>query len=232
VAPLGDRAAVLGWAADNCKNAVDPITGTVLVNADTAALQELIRLHDRTCTLATPLNAQVAADHKAGRSSAVPSNPTQPLTLDDFRALRDAMRRRDPAYKIPQRRHTQPPSEWQLVIRPATSSPDFLSAAYVDVTQGRTTAYGVEYPPEAYRVDLGYLPAHAPTGAQCSTSMVQDLLTRLARSNRLLVPVAGGWKPPAGFPFSKAHWQHAKRADRFTRLCKDLAKLLTAAAPE
>jgi hypothetical protein len=102
----------------------------------------------------------------------------------------------------------------------------------VDSTLGRTTPYGVEYPPEAYRVELGYLPASTPSGAQCAASMVQDLLTRLARSNRLLVPVAGGWKPPAGFPFSKSHWQHAKRAERFTRLCKDLAKLYNVADPE
>jgi hypothetical protein len=227
VAPLGDRPAVLGWTVENCKNALDPLTHTVLVNADTTALQELIRLHDRTCTFATPLNRHVATDHKAGRISTVPDVPTQPLTLDDFRALRDAMRRRDPAYKIPQRRHAPPPPEWQLVVaQDRRSGPDFLSVAYVDVTRGIRTASGIEYPPEAYRVDLGFLPARTPTGAQCSTAMVQDLLTRLARSNRLLVPVAGGWTPPAGFPFAKSHWQHAHRADRFTRLCKDLAKLL------
>jgi hypothetical protein len=230
VAPLGDRPAILGWAAENCKNAVDPLTNTVLVNADTTALQELIRLHDRTCTLATPLDRQVATDHKAGRISTVPDSPTQPLTLDDFRALRDAMRRRNPAYKIPQRRHAPPPPEWQLIItQDRRSGPDFLSVAYVDVTRGIRTPTGIEYPPEAYRVDLGFLPMRTPTGAQCSAQMVQDLLMRLSRSNRLLVPVAGGWKPPAGFPFAKSHWQHAHRADRFTRLCKDLAKLLTIA---
>jgi hypothetical protein len=227
VAPLGDRATVLGWAAENCENAVDPLTNTVLVNADTSALQELIRLHNRTCTLATPLDRHVAADHKAGRISIVPGTPAQPLALDDFRALRDAMRRRNPAYKIPQRRHAPPPPEWQLVISRGGGS-DFVRAAYVDVTRGIPGPAGVEYPADAYRVDLGFLPAHAPSGAQCSSQMVQDLLMRLARSNRLLVPVAGGWKPPAGLPFPKSHWQHPNRAERFTRLCKDLAKLLSA----
>jgi hypothetical protein len=227
VAPLGDRSAVLGWAAENCKNALDPLTHTVLVNADTAALQELIRLHDRTCTFATPLDRHVATDHKVGRIAAVPDEPTQPLTLDDFRALRDAMRRRNPEYKIPQRRHAPPPPEWQLIVtQDRRSGPDFLSVAYVDVTRGIRTADGIEYPPEAYRVDLGFLPARTPSGAQCSIQMIQDLLTRLARSNRLLAPVAGGWKPPAGLPFAKSYWQHAHRGDRFTRLCKDLAKLL------
>jgi hypothetical protein len=106
-----------------------------------------------------------------------------------------------------------------------------VSAAYVDITRARDTPYGVEYPPDAYRVDLGFLPSQTPTGAQCSAAMVQDLLTRLARSNRLLTPVAGGWKPPAGFPFSKAHWLHPQRAERLTRLCKDLATLLAVDAP-
>jgi hypothetical protein len=137
------------------------------------------------------------------------------------------MRRRNPAYKIPQRRHAPPPPEWQLVISRGGGS-DFVRAAYVDVTRGIPGPAGVEYPADAYRVDLGFLPAHAPSGAQCSSQMVQDLLMRLARSNRLLVPVAGGWKPPAGLPFPKSHWQHPNRAERFTRLCKDLAKLLSA----
>lgn len=227
VAPLGDRQTVLGWAAENCKNAVDPLSGTVLVNADTTALQELIRLHDRTCTLATPLNTQVAADHKAGRIAAVPDAPTQPLTLDDFRALRDAMRRRNPAYKVPQRKHAPPPPEWQLVIaQDRRSGPEFVHAAYVDVTRAITTPGGVEYPDDAFRVDLGFLPVSAPSGAICSAGMVTDLLNRLARANRLLTPVAGGWRPPTGFPFPRSYWQHAHKAERYTRLCKDLAKLL------
>lgn len=226
-APLGDRATVLDWAASNCKNAIDPITGTAFVSADTSALQEMIRLHDRTCTLAAPLNTRVAAEHKAGRIMTIPGDPKTPMSLDDFRALRSAMRRRDPAYKIPGRKHAPPPANWHFYVSPDQRDPEFMSIAYVDANKARRTPYGTEYPPDAYLVDLGLVPATAPPGSFCSGRMIVELLERLADANRLLVPVAGGWKPLAGlgFPFKRSFWDH-DRAARISRLCKDLAKAL------
>jgi hypothetical protein len=62
------------------------------------------------------------------------------------------------------------------------------------------TATGVEYPQESIRVDLGYLPR---------TGQIQNLLAilqHLDTMNKLLVPVAGGWKPTFGFPYQKTYW--------------------------
>jgi hypothetical protein len=96
---------------------------------------------------------------------------------------------------------------------------------YVDVTKVRQTAYGVEYPPEAIRIDMGFIPAAAPLGALCSAQTIVDLLDRLAKANRLLTPTAGGWRPVAGFPFSRDHWRTDTK-NRVNRLCRDLAKAL------
>jgi hypothetical protein len=62
IAPLvGERA----WALSNCKNTHDPITGIPFASADPTTLQDLIRLHNRTCVVSGPLNDKVAAEHKA-----------------------------------------------------------------------------------------------------------------------------------------------------------------------
>jgi hypothetical protein len=228
VAPLADRATILGWTTANCRNAVDPLTSTAFVSADTTALQELIRLHDRTCTLATPLDRSVAAAHAAGRVATVPGDASTPLTLDDFKALRAARRRRDPGYRLPARRHAPPPATWQLYIASdARSGPQFATVAYVEPAKARRTPFGIEYPPEAYRADLGFIPTTTPAGATCSSQQVVDLLERLARANRLLVPVAGGWRPlpGLGFPLTKRHWE-TDRASRLSALCQSLAAAL------
>ena len=228
VAPLADRTGILEWTAANCRNAVDPLTSTAFVSADTTALQELIQLHDRTCTLATPLDRAVAAAHAAGRTATVPGDPSTPLTLDDFKALRAARRRRDPAYRLPARRHAPPPATWQLYIgSDARSGPQFATVAYVEPAKARRTPFGIEYPPAAYRADLGFIPTTAPAGATCSSQQVVDLLERLARANRLLVPVAGGWRPlpGMGFPLTKLYWE-TDRAGRLSALCNKLAAAL------
>lgn len=229
VAPLADRTAVLSWAAENCRNAVDPLTGAAFVTADTTALQELIRLHDRTCTLAAPLDRTVAAAHAAGALATVPGDPSTPLTLADFKALRAARRRRDPGYRIPARKHAPPPATWQLYIASdARSGPEFATVAYVEPAKARRTPFGIEYPPEAYRVDLGFIPtAGTAATATCSPQQLVDLLERLARANRLLVPVAGGWRPlpGMGFPLSKRHWE-TDRPARIGALCEALAAAL------
>jgi hypothetical protein len=228
-APLADRRTVLTWAGENCRNAVDPITNMPLLSAPADSLQELLRLHDGTCTFATPLNKLVTAEHKAGRSVPIPGSIDRtPMTLEDFAALRSAMRRKNPDYKLPARRHAPPPPEWKLyVASDSRSGPDYATVGFVDTTKGRRTAYGVEYPADAFRVNMGFLPAYSPKGAFCSVQTVVDILQRLAAANKLLVPTAGGWRPIAGFPFTKAQWEDGYKAQRLGRLCKDLARALT-----
>lgn len=227
--PLADRRSTLAWIADNCQNAVDPLTRTPFLSAPTDKLQEVLRLHNGTCTFATPLNTLVAAEHKAGRIVPIPgATDRTPLSLDDFRVLRDTMRRRDPAYKLPSRRHAPAPPEWKLyVASDSRSGPDYATVGFVDTTKGRRTLAGVVYPPDAFRVNMGYIPVSAPRGSTCSIQMIVELLQRLADANRLLTPTAGGWRPIAGFPFTKAQWEDGHRAQRLGRLCKDLARALT-----
>lgn len=226
VAPLSTRSTMLSWMAGNCRNRTDPLTGRSFSAADDTYLSSVVRLHNNICTAAPALHAKVAATHKTGKIATLPDS-TDPLTLPDFKVLRDAMRRTNPGYKLPPRRHQPPPPEWQLyVASDERSGPEFASVAYVDITKARRTIYGIEYPAEAIRVDLGFIPVETPAGAMCSAGMIVDLLERLDKEHRLVIPVAGGWKPAHGFPFTKAHWSR-DRAARFSRLCKDLARALT-----
>jgi hypothetical protein len=226
VAPVADRNATLQWIAGNCSNATDPVTRTTFATQPT--VEDIVRLHDNTCTAAPGLHKYVAVEHKSGRIAGIPGNRHgTPMTLEDFTALRAAMRRRNPSYKVPPRHHEPPPPSWQLyVASDRRSGPDFASVMYVDVTKVRRTAYGIEYPPEAIRIDMGFIPAAAPLGALCSAQTIVDLLDRLAKANRILVPTAGGWRPVAGFPFSRDHWR-TDTANRVNRLCRDLSKALT-----
>lgn len=226
VAPLGSRDLMANWTAGNCRNRTDPLTGRAFATADESYLSSVIRLHNNTCTAAPALHAAVASAHKAGRIASLPDS-ADPLTLADFKILRDAMRRREPGYKLPARRHQPPPPEWQLyVASDRRSGPEFATVAYVDITKARRTVYGIEYLDDAIRVDLGFIPITPPAGAICSAGMIVDLIDRLAKENRLVVPVAGGWKPAHGFPFTKTYWGQQK-AERFNRLCKDLARAVS-----
>ena len=227
VAPIADRATILGWAAGNCKDQRDAITGIPFRNMDAANLQQLIKLHTRACTLATPLHAKVAAEHREGTIATIPGDPSTQMLMADFKALRDAMRRTNPDYKLPGRRHQPPPPNWRLhVARDARSGPDYLSVAYVDTTKARATPTGTEYPPEAVRIDLGFIPTSKVAGALCDSAFIVETLQRLADANRLLDPVAGGWKPIAGFPYTKAHWTRDTAA-RLSNLCRQLIRALT-----
>jgi hypothetical protein len=227
VAPLADRATILGWAAGNCKEQKDVITGIPFRNMDATALQQLIRLHNRTCTLAPPLHAKVAAEHRVGTVATLPGQPDTQMVLADFKALRDAMRRDNPAYKLPGRRHQPPPPNWQLyVARDARSGPDYMSVMYVDATKGRMTPIGVEYPPESVKVDMGFIPIKPVTGALCDIKLIVETLQQLAAANRLLEPIPGGWKPIAGFPFTKSYWTR-ETATRLSIFCRLLIRALT-----
>jgi hypothetical protein len=209
-----DRAALTRWAATECP------TNPSFVNAETSALRQLIRLHDRTCMFAPQLNSHIASEHQAGRIA-------DTMTLDDFKVLRNAMRRTDPAYKLPDRRHQPPPTSWQLYIaRDERSGPDFVSVLYVDVNRGYRTETGmIVYPSTAIRVDLGFLPIDIPAEARCDITVLVNVIRLLAESNRLLVHVGGGWKPIAGLPHTKAHWT-TDRVTKVNRLCRDLMRPL------
>jgi len=226
IAPLADRATILGWAHAHCNNDRDPITGTPFIAEEASALQNLIRLHNRTCTMAGPLNAKVTAEHKAGQVATIPGQ-TSHMTLDDFKALRDSMRRRDPGYKLPGRRHQPPPSTWQLYIASDNrSGPDFASILFVDTTKVVQGPAGPEYPVESVKMDLGFIPTNI-TGALCAPQLVVELIQRLATANRLLTPVAGGWKPVAGFPYSKQYWSGHDAKERFGKLCRELTRAVS-----
>ena len=227
IAPLAARETVLNWTRTNCKNDKDPYTGIPFASADTNALQDIISLHNRTCVLSGPMNDKVAADHKAGQVGTVPDDPTNHLTLDDFKALRDSIRRKNPGYKIPRRKHQPPPPSWQLYVSPDNrSGPDFASVMYIDTTKIIQTPQGIQYPMDSIKVDMGYIPMQM-SGAVCDPQMVGELLSRLATDNRLLTSVAGGWKPIAGFPFTKKYWMSPDAKERFSKLCRELTKALT-----
>lgn len=225
-APLGDAAIIQPWIHDNCKNKTDPIRGLAWTDADTTQLQEVIRLHNRTCVMASGLHTAVQAQHRAGTPATVPGEATTALTLDDFKALRATMRRRDPAYKLPARRHQPAPANWQLYVASDNrSGVDFASVMIVDVSKARATPTGYQYPPESVMIDAGFIPTTTPPGSLCQPQLIVDLLDRLAKSNRLLEPVAGGWKP-VFTPRSKAYWG-TERAEKVGRLCRDLTRALT-----
>jgi hypothetical protein len=200
---------------------VDPLTRTPFAYADPAELQDLVRLHDGTCTFAPALHAKVAREHKAGIPATMPADRSSLMTLEDFSALRNTMRRRDPGYKIPGRRHQPPPPEWQLYIASdQRSGRGFAYVMYVDVTKARRTMFGIDYPLESIRADLGFIPLDLD-----QSQLLISLIRRAAAANKLLTPVAGGWKPIAGFPYSKQHWMK-DRDFRLNNLCRSLAKSL------
>jgi hypothetical protein len=226
VAPLVDRQSLNAWIAENCRNDKDPLTSTPFATVDTPTLQDVVRLHDRTCTFAAPLNAAVEQEHKKGNVATIPGDLNSNMTLDDFTALRNSMRRRNPKYKIPGRKHQPPPPNWKLYVASDNrSGPDFASVMFVDVTKVVQSAAGVQYPVESVVLDLGFIPLTI-TGALCSPRTIVDILQQLTAANRLLVPVAGGWKPVAGFPFRRSYWSAPDAKERLNRLCRDLTKAM------
>ena len=227
--PLTDRSNILRWIRHNCDNDRDPLTGMAFSSADTDTLQEVIRLHNGTCTLATPLNDKVTAEHKAGQIATMPGDPSTHMTLDDFKALRDTVRRKIPGYKIPARKHQPPPPNWQLYVASDNrSGPEYAAVMFVDVTKIIHTPAGVQYPLESVRIDLGFIPLTI-RGGLCSPQTVVELIRRLSEENRLLTPVPGGWSPVAGFPFKKSHWSGPEDEvrERFNRFCRDLTRALS-----
>jgi hypothetical protein len=175
--------------------------------------------------LAGPLNDKVSAEHKAGKVATIPGDPSNHMTLDDFKALRNSIRRRNPGYRIPARKHQPPPPNWQLYVSPDNrSGPDFASVMYVDTTKILETPVGTQYPLDSVKVDMGFIPVKIE-GALCTPQLIADLLARLAAANRLLTPIAGGWKPVGGFPYTKKYWSTDTKA-RFGKLCTELTKAL------
>ena len=227
VVPLGDRRSMLAWLTDNCTNDRDPLTGQRFITAHPEYLQQAIRLSNRTCTTGPALNAKVTAEHRSGDVATIPGDATSHMTLDDFKALRAAMRRRDPAYKIPPRKHQPPPENWQLYVASDNrSGPEYASIMFLDVTKAEHTAEGVQYPQTAVRMDLGFIPVTSVEGATCSVQTLVDLIKHANENNRLVSPVAGGWKPNAGFPFKKSYWE-VGRVEKLSRLCRELAVVST-----
>ena len=98
VAPMGTN---MDWIRTNCRNQQDPLTGAQFAYMNPYDLQDVVRLHDRTCVGAQPLHYKVAGEHGAGRPATLPGHSGWQLKREDFDALRGAMRRQNPGYKIP-----------------------------------------------------------------------------------------------------------------------------------
>ena len=222
VAPFLDRESILGWAYANCRNTIDPITKKPF--ASQSQLTDMIRLHTGTCTLASGLHAKVAAERKAGRIGTIPGDPQTHMTADDFNALRDAMRRSNPAYKVPGHRHLPPPPEWKLYIASDNlSGPEFVSIVFLDITKAKHGPHGVQYPTDSIRINMGYLPIHV--SSSCSLNTLIERIKQVHMAGKLLVPTAEGWKPIAGFPFKKEDWKH-NATQKMEKLCFELTKAL------
>lgn len=228
--PLSDRRTTLGWITNNCKNMIEPLTGKPLQSLPVDSLQEIVRLHDGTCATASSLQHHVITEQKRKRIVGIPGIPEILMNYDDFRVLRDAIRRRHPGFKFKSKEKVEFPAEWKLyVASDQRSGPDYASVGFVDITKGKRTMYGIAYPFDSFRIDLGYLPITSFPGTSCSIQTIVDLLGRLADANKLVHPdtVHGGWKPIAGFPFTKEQWKTPYSSQRLGRLCRDLAKALS-----
>lgn len=120
---------------------------------------------------------------------------------------------------------TRPPPEWKLyVASDYRSGPDYASVLFVDTRQAVYGHNGVEYPPESIRLDLGFIPLHMET-PKCSAQTVLIQLQRLANANLLLKKTASGWKPVAGFPYTKRDWEHHGEA-HLIKLCQMLSNIV------
>lgn len=229
--PLSDRRTTLGWITNNCKNTIEPLTGKPLQSLPVDSLQEIVRLHDGTCSTASSLQRHVITEQKRRRIVGIPGIPEIPMNYDDFRVLRDAIRRRNPGFKyVTKEKAVELPAEWKLyVASDQRSGPEYASVGYVDITKGKRTMYGIVYPLDSFRIDLGYLPITSFPGTSCSIQTIVDLLGRLADAKKLVHPdpIHGGWKPIAGFPFTKEQWKTPYSSQRLGRLCRDLAKALS-----
>jgi len=237
LAPMTDQAGIVGWTRAQCKNQVDPLTGRAFVSQDTASLQQLVRLHNKTCVSSTALKRQVDADRSRGITSVIPGT-YDPLNATDYESLAASQRRvgaptgygfpttAAPGYGGPGlgRGKAPRPPEWQLYIAQDTrSGPDYASVLIVDVTKAKTTAYGTEYPHESIRVDLGFIPVTGTQGAACSPQTLVDRIQRKDKKGALIFldPGSGRWKPIAPFPLLKTFWTTG-RAAKLGQICSGL----------
>ena len=239
LAPLTNREGILNWTRSQCRNQVDPLTGRAFVSEDTTALQQLVKLHNNTCASSKALNRQIYIDGVEGRPSTIPGS-YEPLSSADHAAIRASQNRvaapqlqgPPPPYGFPttaaplgQGRRAPRPSEWQLYIaQDARSGSEYASVLIVDVTKARTTAYGVEYPADSIRVDLGYIPVTGSQGSACTPQTLVDRIQRKDKRGALIFldPASGRWKPIAPFPLLKTFWA-SSRAAKMAQLCSDLA---------
>jgi len=203
VIPIGERPILLNWIKKHCTSGFDAITNESFADIQTdEELQQLVRLHTGKCVLAPNLHEYVRPIHKRGDFATVPGEKEH-MTRDDFKVLRAAMRRRNPEYKLPGRKHRPPPDDWALYVgTDERSGLNFASVMYVDITQLRRSAGGTaRFEPSAVKLNLGFIPQLE------GFYQVIELLRQLNEQYKMLKPVPGGWRPIAGFPFTKQFWE-------------------------
>jgi len=122
VIPTGPPDAVRAWL-DTCRNPRE-----VRDSKDT-----VVRLHTGTCVPAQQLHARVATEHHAGVAARVPGGGGERMTIDDFRVLKEAQRRRNATYRVP--RLAAAAAAWQLQAVQLDS--EFVSVSFVDPTGTR-----------------------------------------------------------------------------------------------
>jgi hypothetical protein len=194
-APLDDPRS---WRQVNCRNTRDPIKGLPI----SAYPDTLLRLHNGTCAIAEPLHSRVAAEHGAGRAATLPDGTI--LTREDFKALRNTMRRLNPAYTIPAIRKSTA-KEWTLLLE---RSDEYILGTIIN-----------RRVPVAY---IGYIPIH--TQGRCSIHTVIDMLRSIEAKGRLITLHNGAWKPVVG-PFTRQYWTTGV-AEKFNRMCGALRSAL------
>lgn len=122
VAPTGPPDVVRAWL-ETCRNPRE-----VRDSKDT-----VVRLHTGTCVTAPRLHNSVAAEHHAGIRARVPGGGNEQMTIDDFRALKEAQRRRNATYRVPRLAvPSRPQSPWQLQAVQLDS--EFVNVSFVDPT--------------------------------------------------------------------------------------------------
>ncbi len=165
--PDATREEILAWIHDASHGGDgDPITMDAWDEMTLEQLRRTVRTQEGRVYTAESLEGMIRAAMEAEKP-ARNAYSRKPLTRKNFRALRDVMRRENPAYALPTRTQQRPPKHMGLAF---TEEGEFFHVWLIDV---RTRAIGL---------DLGYIPAtvesvEAGSADYTSASLVAALQT-------------------------------------------------------